>query len=127
MQIESICVQKFRSIDFAELTFPHVLALVGANNAGKSHVLRALNAFFNYEQEKESFQNESHLYSKHSRPRITISFNQIRPEDEINSEYINNGRLTIRFTYRWDRKKPQYEFLGPVKRAMDADEFKIFS
>ena len=124
VQIESICVQKFRSIDFAELTFPHVLALVGANNAGKSHVLRALNAFFNYEQEKESFQNESHLYSKHSRPRITISFNQIRPEDEINSEYINNGRLTIRFTYRWDRKKPQYEFLGPVKRAMDADEFK---
>lgn len=52
MKIASVQIQKFRSVDDATIRFPHILALVGANNAGKSHILRGLNAFFNFEQER---------------------------------------------------------------------------
>lgn len=108
MRIQSIQIQKFRSIDNTTIFFKQFLALVGANNVGKSHVLRALNAFFNYQDERESFLNEAHLYSKQSRPRITVTFSDIVPEDKIDKEYIYNQRLTIKFTYRWDRKNPTY-------------------
>ena len=90
MKIQSIQIQKFRSIDNANISFKQFLALVGANNVGKSHVLRALNAFFNFEDERGYFLNEAHLYSKQSRPKITITFSDITPEDEVDEEYICN-------------------------------------
>lgn len=124
MRIQSIQIQKFRSIDNTTIFFKQFLALVGANNVGKSHVLRALNAFFNYQDERESFLNEAHLYSKQSRPRITVTFSDIVPEDKIDKEYIYNQRLTIKFTYRWDRKNPTYEVIvGVEKKAIDLDTF----
>lgn len=118
-------IQKFRSIDDSTILFRQILAIVGANNAGKSHVLRALNAFFNYNEERESFLNESHIYSKKSRPRITVTFDDIVPEDEVEEEYIYNGKLVIKFTYRWDRKNPSYEVIkGAEKQAIDIDTFR---
>ena len=125
MKICSVQIQKFRSIGDATITFSKIMALVGANNAGKSHVLRALNAFFNYGEEKEFFLNEAHLYSKQSRPRITVTFGDITPEDCIPAEYLFNERLVIRFTYKWDRKNPTYEVInGAERRAIDPDTFK---
>lgn len=125
MKIHSLQIQKFRSIDDATILFRQIMAVVGANNAGKSHVLRALNAFFNYNEEREFFLNESHIYSRKSRPKITISFDEILPEDEIGDEYVYNGKLVIKFTYRWDRKNPSYEVIkGSDKRAIDIETFK---
>mgnify|MGYP001036102597 CR=1 FL=1 len=125
MKIQSIQIQKFRSIDNANISFKQFLALVGANNVGKSHVLRALNAFFNFEDERGYFLNEAHLYSKQSRPKITITFSDITPEDEVDEEYICNQQLTIKFTYRWDRKNPTYEVIvGAERKAIDFDAFK---
>ena len=125
MRICSMQIQKFRSIYDATISFKQILALVGANNAGKSHVLRALNAFFNFSAERDSFLNGSHIYSKKSRPRITITFDNIVPEDEIQEQYIFNGKLVIKFTYRWDRKNPSYEVItGTDKKAIDLDTFK---
>lgn len=124
MKIQSIQIQKFRSIDDAIISFNQFLALVGANNVGKSHVLRALNAFFNYSDEREFFLNEAHLYSKQSRPRITVTFSNIESEDGIDEEYIFNQRLTIKFTYRWDRKNPAYEVVvGADKKTIDVETF----
>ena len=125
MKIQTIQIQKFRSIDDATVSFKQFLALVGANNVGKSHILRALNAFFNFADERTSFLDEAHLYSRQSRPKITVTFSDIMPEDEIDNEYIYNQRLTIKFTYRWDRKNPSYEvILGIEKKAIDIDTFK---
>lgn len=124
MKIQSIQIQKFRSIDNTTIFFKQFLALVGANNVGKSHVLRALNAFFNYSDERDCFLNEAHLYSKQSRPKITVTFSDIVPEDGISEEYIYNQRLTIKFTYRWDRKTPAYEVVvGGEKKTIDLDTF----
>ena len=117
MKIQSIQIQKFRSIDNTTIFFKQFLALVGANNVGKSHVLRALN-------ERDCFLNEVHLYSKQSRPKITVTFSDIVPEDGISEEYIYNQRLTIKFTYRWDRKTPAYEVVvGGEKKTIDLDTF----
>jgi len=124
MKVSSVRIQKFRSIDDATITLDQVMALVGANNVGKSHVLRALNAFFNFSDERESFLNHSHQYSSRSRPRITVVFKDIHPEDLIPEEYLNGGVLTIQFTYRWDRQNPSYEVnLGGEKKPLDIDSF----
>lgn len=128
MKIYSMQIQKFRSIDDSSISFKQIMALVGANNAGKSHVLRALNAFFNFNEEREYFLNEAHLYSKKSRPRITITFDGIVEEDGIPEEYLHNGKLTLKFTYRWDRKSPSFEVvIGAEKKAIDADTFKLLT
>ena len=125
MKIHSMRIQKFRSIDDSVISFSQILALVGANNVGKSHVLRALNAFFNFAEERGSFLNEAHLYSKQSRPRITVCFDDINDEDEIADEYLYNGKLVLKFTYRWDRKNPSYELIrGSEKKTIDVDLFK---
>jgi predicted ATP-dependent endonuclease of OLD family len=52
-------------------------ALVGSNNVGKSGLLRALNAFFNYEDEQENFTDSSHNYSSRGIPKIDIIFKNI--------------------------------------------------
>ena len=57
MKIESIQIENFRSIQNATITMHQVLAIVGQNNVGKSHILRALNAFFNFDEEKRDFDN----------------------------------------------------------------------
>ena len=44
MKIKSIQIQKFRSIENASIQLNQVSAVVGCNNSGKSHILRALNA-----------------------------------------------------------------------------------
>ena len=124
MKISSLRIQKFRSIDDATIYFGQVLAIVGANNVGKSHVLRALNAFFNFQDERERFQNRDHSYSSNARPRITVTFDEISDQDEIDEEYIFAGKLTLSFIYRRDRANPIYEVhLGADKRTIDSDTF----
>lgn len=124
MKISSIRIQKFRSIDDATIIFGQVLAIVGANNVGKSHVLRALNAFFNFADEKDNFINRDHSYSSNARPRITVTFTDIVAEDSIDPELMYAGKLTIAFIYRRDRANPIYEVhIGNDKRTIDTDTF----
>ncbi|MCI7358435.1 MAG: AAA family ATPase, partial [Parabacteroides sp.] len=125
MKIANLQIQKFRSIDNATITIEQILAVVGANNAGKSHFLRALNAFFNYNDEKESFLSQDHVYSLRSRPKITVTFTDIQPEDQINPDYIYDDSLTIRFTYRWDRKTPSYDIIkAHHAQTISVDQFE---
>ena len=128
MKIQSVHIQKFRSIDDSKIDFTQVLALVGQNNAGKSHVLRALNAFFNFERENNDFLNFDHMFSSRARPKIIVSFDNITPDDQVDSIYIHNSLLTIRFTYRWDRRTPTYEVLvGNNLIKIDIDTFKTIT
>ena len=125
MKIEQVHIQKFRSIDDATIYFNQVLAIVGANNVGKSHVLRALNAFFNYLDELEGFKEQDHAFSLKSRPKITITFSDVKEKDCIPLEYISNGKLTVRFSYRWDRKAPSYEvIIDNEQKTISADIFE---
>lgn len=57
-------IKNFRSIKSATCTLSQLNAIVGENNAGKTTVLKALNAFFNFEMEKESFKNRTHQFAQ---------------------------------------------------------------
>lgn len=125
MKIANLQIQKFRSIDNSTIKIGQISALVGANNAGKSHFLRALNAFFNYKDEREAFLNQEHMYNSHARPKITVTFTDIQPEDQINPDYIYNNSLTIRFTYRWDRQTPSYDVIkANHAQTISVDQFE---
>ena len=125
MKVEQVRIQKFRSIDDATVYFNQVLAIVGANNVGKSHVLRALNAFFNYESETDGFERQDHAFSLKARPRITVTFCDIADGDCIPNDYLENGKLTIKFTYRWDRKAPNYEVIvAGDNQSINMESFK---
>lgn len=80
MKIKNVLIKNFRSIKRAEFTIDNITALVGENNSGKTSVLRALNAVFNYSDEELYFKNESHKYSSRANTYITI-----RLLDEYNS------------------------------------------
>lgn len=125
MKIERINIQKFRSIDNVSIRTGQVLAIVGQNNTGKSHVLRALNSFFNFSDEQKDFLNQSHVFSSRSRPRIEIVFSDISETDQIPENYLFSNKLTLRFTYRWDRKTPTYEvIIGRDKQTISNEFFQ---
>lgn len=110
-----------------------VLALVGENNSGKSIILRALNAFFNYDDEKSSFLAGRHQYSNRANSRIELTFHNI-PEKDIYSNKLSGTELIIRMTYsnkskkrsfyyKQDNKYVQIEkgehFIGNLKKDVD--------
>ncbi len=61
MIIKSVEIHNFRSIRKAKFRFDQISALVGENNAGKTAVLKALNSFFNFNEEEELFLNKSYF------------------------------------------------------------------
>lgn len=74
MKLKHIRIQNFRSIKKCDLGIDKVIALVGENNSGKSAILRALNAFFNYQEEEQDFILGKHQYSAKAKPKVTLTF-----------------------------------------------------
>ena len=52
VRLRRLTIRNFRAIAEAVIDFEDTVALVGQNGAGKTSILRALNAFFNFEEEK---------------------------------------------------------------------------
>ena len=105
MQLSKIRIEKFRGIRSAEIEFGSELALVGQNNSGKSTVLRALNAFFNFEEECAAFESGRHSFQKSSTCIIDLEFSML-PNDfnlpKINPESdIFRARLKCRRAPTW--------------------------
>lgn len=74
MKLASIHIEKFRAIRKSDVRIDKELALVGQNSAGKSSILRALNAFFNFEDEKASFESDRHTFQRTSTAVIELGF-----------------------------------------------------
>lgn len=104
MKITEITIEKFRSIKSASFRVNDVAAVVGENNAGKTAVLRAINAVLNYEYEEQSFINKSHQYAQKCNSHIYIQFKDI-PNKDIYDGKIYNDLLTIKFSYIYSKNK----------------------
>ncbi len=87
MELHKIKLTNFRSIKKCTVVISKIKALVGENNSGKSALLRALNAFFNYEDEKEEFILGHHQYTANSLPRIELCFNKIKNKNDQEEIY----------------------------------------
>lgn len=125
MKIESIQIENFRSIQNATITMHQVLAIVGQNNVGKSHILRALNAFFNFDEEKRDFDNLSHQYTPQTSTRITITFDD---SENVFPSLTTQNKLKILFSYKNGQGNPKYKYIksGSRKDLSESQRKKIF-
>ena len=72
MRIEEVKIKNFRSIKSATFRMNKITAVVGENNAGKTAVLRAINAVLNYMDEEMSFKNKTHQYAVRSNTYLSL-------------------------------------------------------
>lgn len=124
MKISRIEIQAFRSIKKATLDINKLNILVGENNSGKSTILRALNSFFNFELEEKLFLNEAHRHNPRSNTHIILEFSDINKKWAFPSIKINDGKLKVKFIYRYkDHKRELKYFNGKWSNILDHKEF----
>ncbi len=107
MKIDEIRIKNFRSIKDVKISIKDYTALVGKNNVGKSNILRALNSFFNFELEKDSFLRGDHYYCNKTTPRIEIIFDS-EERTSILQSITTNNKITISFKFLRKYKEAEY-------------------
>ena len=107
MKISEVKIEKFRSIKKASFRMKDITAVVGENNAGKTGVLRALNAVLNFEAEEKDFVNKSHRYLPRSNTKIVIVFTDV-PNKKIYENRTHNGKLTLNFLYNYNENRKKF-------------------
>lgn len=102
-RITRLKIEKFRAIGHAEIELGDTIALVGQNGAGKSSVLRALNAFFNFESERQAFEDGLHRYSA-AQTIIEVSIEGLKHASLPTFGLRNDFRGRLKF-----RRKPIWQ------------------
>jgi len=129
MKIKSVRIQNFRTFKDETIFFNDYTCLVGANGAGKSTILCALNIFF---QETENSSTDLKLLSEedfHKKNteepiKITVTFNDLEGEAQKDfKEYYRQGELIISAYASFDEIKRN----APVKQYGQRNVMKIFS
>ena len=110
MRISEVTIEKFRSIKKATFHMKDITAVVGENNAGKTAVLRALNAVLNFRYEEECFLKKQHQYATRNNTYITIEFCDT-PLKELYEGKTVEQRLTIKFSFSYSDNKKKYVVL----------------
>jgi len=98
MRVEEIHIVKFRSILKSTVVLEKINAIVGENNVGKTAILRALNAFFNYDKE-ELFIDKSHQYAKRSITKILVVFDEVPETLYFKRELKMEKTSSFQWTY----------------------------
>ena len=101
MKILSMRIENFRSIKQAEINFNDFTAIVGENDAGKTAILRALNAVFHFNDELPYFNNNNHQYMPKTITKIAITFGDV----PSNSIYKNAETMQLVFKYNYSNSK----------------------
>jgi predicted ATP-dependent endonuclease of OLD family len=114
VKVNSIKIKHFRGIKDSKISLNNLCCLVGENNSGKSTVLRALNAVFNYNEEVQYFLSGQHLYSKQSNPQIQITFSSANPPTDL-SHLFNGNTLKLTFIFQRTKSQPSYKAKVGVK------------
>lgn len=94
MQISKVTLDNFRSIEHLEVEFGKLTSLVGANNCGKSTILKAIDLFFDAAAKMTSA--DYYLHDQTRTISISIEFDNLTPEElrEFGGA-VKDGRLRI--------------------------------
>jgi len=101
MRIKSVRMKNFRSFEDETVEFDNFTCLVGANGAGKSTILCALNVFFRETQNATTDLTSLHaedFYCKntHIPVEITVEFTDLSAEAQADfSDYYRQGVLAV--------------------------------
>lgn len=99
-RLRKLHITNFRAIASATIEFGDTLALVGQNGSGKTSILRALNAFFNFEQERAAFEQGAHQYSAAKQSVIEVSIEGLTNPTLPQSGRSNEFRARLKFKKR---------------------------
>jgi len=106
IMLTKLKIDKFRAIGHAEVDLRDATALVGQNGSGKSSVLRALNSFFNFEDEKADFEAGRHAYQKNSGSTIEILIEGLAVDADL--PFVQTGTPVLRAQFKFARQKPAW-------------------
>ena len=101
MKIESVHIKNFRAIENALFRFDDYTCLVGANGAGKSTVLSALNIFFGHQAGASTnikkLSDEDFFQRKVENPiDIKVTFSDLSSDAKLDlKHYVRNGKLIV--------------------------------
>lgn len=119
MKIASVKITKFRSIKEAQFNLSDITAVVGENNAGKTAILRAINAVLNFSFEQSSFINKQHRFAPKTNTYIKLTFADV-PDKPYYEDKKYMDSLVLEFVYFYsDNKKKYYIYKGHEKIAVD--------
>ena len=123
MIAKSIRVQNFRSILDATLPCERLTALVGANGAGKSSFLRAIEMFYSDSPKIEI----DDYYNKDTFKEIivTITFGDLQTEAKtLFARYVQNDELTVERVFKWNGIKCESSLHGSLLQIPDFAAFR---
>ncbi|NGZ10585.1 MAG: DUF2813 domain-containing protein [Nitrospira sp. LK70] len=101
MRVKSIRIKNFRSFNDETIPFSEYNCLIGANGAGKSNVLCALNVFFRESEGSStdlSFLQEEDFHHKQTETpiEITVTFGDLNEDAQAEfKDYYRQGQLVI--------------------------------
>jgi len=120
--ISSLHVRNFRSIRDETLPCDRLTALVGANGAGKSSFLQALDLFYRpvATYTAEDFYNQD----TSSEIVIDVTFAGLNDEEkELFKKYITNDALTVEKVMTWPASRSSQKYYG---NRLENPDFEMF-
>ena len=123
MIVKSIHVKNFRSILDEQLTCDKLTILVGANGAGKSSFLRAIELFYGKAPKIEI----NDFYNENTTKEIVVSVtytNLSEDERALFARYIQGTDLTIERILNWNDTKFTAKLYGSTLQNRDFQEFR---
>lgn len=129
MVLTEVAVENFRSIKSCKIHIREISALIGENNAGKTALLRAINSMFNWKDEEEFFQNNSHQHAVKTVSKIQLTFDEV-PQKKTYDNLVQGSKIQLMLKYSYGaktRKKTLYCLKGSEQIQVDdhfIDELK---
>lgn len=116
-------IDKFRAIAHAEVDLQEATALVGQNGSGKTSVLRALNAFFNFEDERADFEAGRHAYQKNMGSTIEVLIEGLSPDVAL--PFVQAGASVLRAQFKFTRQRATWNVYTAGRWQKAPEGFRI--